>query len=53
MSYAVADALGEDKVKAFDDFNFAIQAVISGDADASIIDETAGLGYMGANIRMK
>ena len=42
-------ALGEDKVKAFDDFNFAIQAVISGDADASIIDETAGLGYMGAN----
>ena len=46
--YAV-DALGADKVKAFDDFNFAIQAVISGDADASIIDETAGLGYMGAN----
>ena len=46
--FAVA-ALGEDKVKAFDDFNFAIQAVISGDADASIIDETAGLGYMGAN----
>ena len=42
-------ALGEDKVQAFDDFNFAIQAVISGDADASIIDETAGLGYMGAN----
>ncbi len=46
--YAV-EALGADKVKAFDDFNFAIQAVISGDADASIIDETAGLGYMGAN----
>ena len=46
--FAVAE-LGEDKVKAFDDFNFAIQAVISGDADASIIDETAGLGYMGAN----
>jgi polar amino acid transport system substrate-binding protein len=43
------NALGEDKVKAFDDFNFAIQAVIAGDADASIIDETAGLGYMGAN----
>ena len=46
--FAVAE-LGEDKVKALDDFNFAIQAVISGDADASIIDETAGLGYMGAN----
>ena len=46
--FAVSE-LGEDKVKAYDDFNFAIQAVISGDADASIIDETAGLGYMGAN----
>ena len=46
--FAVSE-LGEDKVTAFDDFNFAIQAVISGDADASIIDETAGLGYMGAN----
>jgi len=46
--FAVSE-LGEEKVKAYDDFNFAIQAVISGDADASIIDETAGLGYMGAN----
>ena len=46
--FAVAQ-LGEDKVKAFDTFDFAIAAVISGDADASIIDETAGLGYMGAN----
>ena len=46
--FAVSE-LGEDKVQAYDDFNFAIQAVISGDADASIIDETAGLGYMGAN----
>ena len=46
--FAVSE-LGEDKVQAFDDFNFAIQAVISGDADASLVDETAGLGYMGAN----
>ena len=46
--FAVGE-LGEDKVKAFDTFDFAIAAVISGDADASIIDETAGLGYMGAN----
>ena len=46
--FAVAE-LGEDKVKAFDTFDFAIAAVISGDVDASIIDETAGLGYMGAN----
>jgi len=46
--FAVSE-LGEDKVKAFDTFDFAIAAVISGDVDASIIDETAGLGYMGAN----
>jgi polar amino acid transport system substrate-binding protein len=46
--FAVAN-LGEAKVKAFDTFDFAIAAVISGDVDASIIDETAGLGYMGAN----
>ena len=46
--FAVAN-LGEAKVKAFDTFDFAIAAVISGDIDASIIDETAGLGYMGAN----
>ena len=45
--FAVSE-LGEDKVKAFDTFEDAIQAVISGDADASIVDETAGLGYMGA-----
>ena len=41
------EQLGE--ADSFDDFNFAFQAVICGDADASIIDETAGLGYMGAN----
>ena len=46
--FAVGE-LGEAKVKAFDSFDFAIAAVISGDVDASIIDETAGLGYMGAN----
>jgi len=46
--FAVAN-LGESKVKAFDTFDFAIAAVISGDIDASIIDETAGLGYLGAN----
>ncbi len=40
---------GADKVDAYDQFDFAIAAVISGDADASIVDEVAGLGYMGAN----
>ena len=49
-NYELAVSLfGEDKVEAYDQFDFAIAAVISGDADATIIDETAGLGYMGAN----
>ncbi len=32
-----------------EDFGFVIQAVIAGDACASIIDETAGQGYVGEN----
>jgi polar amino acid transport system substrate-binding protein len=49
-NYELAVSLfGADKVDAYDQFDFAIGAVISGDADATIIDETAGLGYMGAN----
>jgi len=43
------ELVGEDNVVAYDTFDFAVQAVISGDATATIIDETAGLGYMGAN----
>ena len=49
-NYELAVSLfGEDKVDAYDTFDFAIAAVISGDAVASIVDEVAGLGYMGAN----
>ena len=49
-NYELAVSLfGADKVDAYDQFDFAIAAVISGDADASIVDEVAGLGYMGAN----
>ena len=49
-NYDLAVSLfGADKVDAYDQFDFAIAAVISGDADASIVDEVAGLGYMGAN----
>ena len=43
------ELVGEENVVAYDTFDFAVQAVISGDATATIIDETAGLGYMGAN----
>jgi polar amino acid transport system substrate-binding protein len=41
--------VGEARVQAFDDFGSAVQAVISRDADAVIIDDTAGQGYVGVN----
>jgi polar amino acid transport system substrate-binding protein len=43
------ELVGEDRVQAFDQFGLAIQALISGDADAVIIDDAAGLGYIGEN----
>ena len=39
----------EDRIIGFADYGLAIQAVISGDSDGAVIDETAGLGYLGAN----
>ncbi|GAP14777.1 amino acid ABC transporter substrate-binding protein, PAAT family [Longilinea arvoryzae] len=41
--------LPEERIKAFDQFPFAIQALIAGDVDAVIIDEVVGLGYQGEN----
>jgi polar amino acid transport system substrate-binding protein len=41
--------VGEARVLAFDDFGSAVQAVMSKDADAVIIDDTAGQGYVGVN----
>jgi len=41
--------VGEDRVKAYDQFGLAIQALIAGDVDAVIIDDAAGLGYVGEN----
>lgn len=43
------DLVGEDRVTAFEQFGFAVQALIAGDVDAVIIDETAGQGYVGEN----
>jgi phosphate/phosphite/phosphonate ABC transporter binding protein len=43
------ELVGADRVIAFDDFGLTIQALISGDVDGVVIDETAGLGYQGAN----
>jgi polar amino acid transport system substrate-binding protein len=49
-NYDTAVALvGEDRVKPYDEFGFTVQALISGDVDAVIIDETAGQGYQGEN----
>ncbi len=44
-----ATYLPEDRIQAFEQFPFAVQALLSGDIDAVIIDETAGLGYLGEN----
>ena len=41
--------VGADRVQGFDQFGLAIQALIAGDVDAVIIDDAAGLGYVGEN----
>ena len=41
--------LDEERIQAFEQFPFAVQALISGDIDAVIIDEVAGQGYLGEN----
>ncbi|MDH3308582.1 MAG: transporter substrate-binding domain-containing protein, partial [Acidimicrobiia bacterium] len=49
-NYELAISLvAESRVQAFDQFGFAIQALIAGDIDAVIIDDAAGLGYVGEN----
>jgi polar amino acid transport system substrate-binding protein len=40
---------GEDRIQAFDTFPFVVQALLSGDVDVVIIDETAGTGYVGVS----
>lgn len=41
--------ISEDRIEAFEQFPFAVQALIAGDVDAVIIDEVAGQGYVGEN----
>jgi polar amino acid transport system substrate-binding protein len=41
--------LSAERIQAFEQFPFAVQALVAGDIDAVIIDETAGQGYLGAN----
>ncbi len=44
-----AGILDASRIQAFEQFGFAIEALINGDVDAVIIDETAGQGYLGVN----
>ena len=41
--------LPEERIQAFEQFPFAVQALLAGDVDAVIIDEVAGQGYVGEN----
>lgn len=43
------ELVGEERIQAFDQFGLAIQALIAGDVDVVIIDDAAGLGYIGEN----
>ena len=43
------DLVGEDRIQAFETFPFAVQALIAGDVDVVLMDETAGQGYVGVN----
>jgi polar amino acid transport system substrate-binding protein len=41
--------LPQERISAFEQFPFAVQALIAGEIDAVIIDEVAGMGYLGEN----
>ena len=44
-----ASLLPESRIQAFEQFPFAVAALLNGDVDAVIMDETAGQGYVGNN----
>jgi polar amino acid transport system substrate-binding protein len=49
-NYIVAEELvGADRITAYDQFGTAVQALINGDVDAVMIDNVAGIGYVGVN----
>jgi polar amino acid transport system substrate-binding protein len=49
-NYAPSEKLvGAARVRAYDGFGELIQALISGDVDAVLIDDVGGQGYVGAN----
>lgn len=49
-NYETASGLfGENRIEAFEQFPFAVQALLAGDIDVVVMDETAGQGYLGVN----
>jgi polar amino acid transport system substrate-binding protein len=44
------ELFGDDRVDAYEQFAFAVQALIAGDVDAVVMDEIAGQGYVGVNV---
>lgn len=47
--YVAEELVGIDRVTAYDQFGTAVQALINGDVDAVMIDNVAGIGYVGVN----
>jgi polar amino acid transport system substrate-binding protein len=39
----------EDRIQAYETFPFAVQALLAGDVEVVVMDETAGQGYVGVN----
>ena len=43
------DFVGTDRIKSFEDFGLAVQAVLSGDSDAVVIDTVSAVGFIAEN----
>lgn len=43
------ELFGEDRITSFDQYGIIVQALINGDIDATLMDNVAGEGYIGAN----
>jgi polar amino acid transport system substrate-binding protein len=43
------EKFGEDHIVAFDQYGLIVQALLNGDIDATVMDNVAGEGYIGAN----
>ena len=47
--YVAEEKVGPDRITAYDQFGTAVQALINGDVDAVMIDNVAGIGFVGVN----